>query len=66
MDEWLTAVAQTGNELADKGYDKQASLAAISALGPQAIILIKKSRFSKFINRNFYRDRNKVKHLFTA
>ncbi len=60
----LSAAEGAGNVLADKVYDTDAMLANVATIGAQAVISSKKNRFvQRVINRNLYRDRNKVEHF---
>ena len=62
----LAAAAGAGNVLADKAYDTNAVGAAVEALGAQAVIPSKKNRkVARCIDRNLYRDRNKVERFFS-
>ncbi|OGX84024.1 transposase [Hymenobacter coccineus] len=61
----LAAAEGAGNVLADKAYDTAAVLAQVAALGAQAVIPSKKNRLvQRVIDRNLYRDRNKVERFF--
>jgi putative transposase len=62
----LVAAEGAGNVLADKAYDTNAVVAAIEALGAQVVIPSKKNRkIARLIDRNLYRDRNKVERFFS-
>ena len=62
----LDAAQGAGNVLADKGYDTDAVLACVAALGAEAVIPSKKNRLvQRLIDRNLYRDRNKVERFFS-
>jgi len=62
----LLATQGARNVLADKGYDTDAVVAAIAALGAQLVIPSKKNRkVVRLIDRNLYRDRNKVERFFS-
>lgn len=51
--------------LADKGYDSDALLAYIASLGAQAVIPSRKNRRQqRAIDRELYKDRNKVERFF--
>ena len=64
--ELLAAVPGTGNVLGDKGYDTNAVVADVEALGAQVVIPSKKNRRAERpIDRNLYRDRNKVERFFS-
>ena len=64
-DELLAAAAGAGYVLADKGYDTDRTLASVAALGAGAVIPSKKNRLvQRAIDRNLYRDRNKVERFF--
>ena len=62
----LPAAEGAGNVLADKAYDTDAVLASVAALGAQAVIPSKKNRLvQRVIDRNLYRDRNKIERFFS-
>ena len=62
----LAAAQGTNNVLADKGYDTDEVLACVAALGAQAVIPSKRNRLlQRLIDRNLYRDRNKVERFFS-
>ena len=62
----LAAAAGAGNVLADKAYDTDAIVAAVEAMGAQVVIPSKKNRtVARVIDRNLYRDRNKVERFFS-
>ncbi len=62
----LAAAAGAGNVLADKAYDTDVVLAQVAALGARAVIPSKKNRLvQRVIDRNLYRDRNKVERFFS-
>jgi len=62
----LAAAEGAGNVLADKAYDTDAVVAAVEALGAQVVIPSKKNRkVVRLIDRNLYRDRNKVERFFS-
>ena len=62
----LVAAEGAGNVLADKAYDTNAVVAAVEALGAQVVIPSKKNRkVARLIDRNLYRDRNKVERFFS-
>lgn len=62
----LASAEGAGNVLADKAYDTDAVIAAVEALGAQVVIPSKKSRLvQRVIDRNLYRDRNKVERFFS-
>lgn len=62
----LAGAEGTGNVLADKAYDTDAVVAAVEALGAQVVIPSKKNRLvQRMIDRNLYRDRNKVERFFS-
>ncbi len=64
--ELLAAAAGAGHVLGDKGYDTDAVVACVEALGAQAVIPGKKTRcLERAIDRNLYRDRNKVERFFS-
>lgn len=64
--ELLAAVPTTANVLRDKGYDTDAVVASVEALGAQVVILSKKNRcVERQIDRNLYRARNKVERFFS-
>lgn len=64
--ELLSAAGSAGNVLADKAYDTDAVLASVAAIGAQAVIPSKKNRLvQRVIDRNLYRDRNKVERFFS-
>ncbi len=59
------AVTGTGHVLADKGYDTDRVLAGVQGLGAQVVIPSKQNRrVERAIDRNLYRDRNKVERFF--
>ena len=60
----LVAAKGAGNVLADKAYDTDAVVASVVALGAQVVIPSKKNRLvQRVIDRNLYRDRNKVERF---
>ncbi|WP_425554390.1 IS5 family transposase, partial [Hymenobacter glaciei] len=62
----LPAAEGAGNVLADNAYDTDAVLAHVAAIGAQAVIPSKKNRLvQRVIDRNLYRDRNKVERFFS-
>ncbi|GAA4054439.1 hypothetical protein GCM10022409_46880 [Hymenobacter glaciei] len=62
----LVAADGAGNALADKAYDTDAVVAAVEALGAQVVIPSKKNRKTvRLIDRNLYRDRNKIERFFS-
>lgn len=62
----LEAAQGTSNVLADKGYDTDKVLAYVAALGAEAVIPSKKNRLvQRLIDRNLYRDRNKIERFFS-
>ena len=62
----LVAAKGAGNVLADKAYDTDAVVASVVALGAQVVIPSKKNRLvQRVIDRNLYRDRNKVERFFS-
>jgi putative transposase len=62
----LPVAKGVGNVLADKAYDTDAVLASVAAIGAQAVIPSKKNRLvQRVIDRNLYRDRNKVERFFS-
>ena len=62
----LAAAEGAGNVLTDKAYGTDAVVAAVEALGAQAVIYSKKNRkVVRLIDRNLYRDRNKVGRFFS-
>jgi Transposase and inactivated derivatives len=62
----LVAAEGAGNVLADKAYDTDAVVAAVEQLGAQVVIPSKKNRkVARLIDRNLYRDRNKVERFFS-
>jgi len=62
----LEAARGTNNVLADKGYDTDKVLACVASLGAEAVIPSKKNRLvQRLIDRNLYRDRNKVERFFS-
>ena len=62
----LLAAPGAGNVLGDKGYDTDAVVACVEALGAQVVIPSKKNRrLERAIDRNLYRDRNKVERFFS-
>ena len=64
--ELLSAAEGAGNVLADKGYDTDVVLANVAAIGAQAVIPSKKNRLvQRVIDRNLYRDRNKIERFFS-
>jgi putative transposase len=64
--ELLPAAQGAGNVLADKAYDTNVVLARVAAIGAQAVIPSKKNRLiQRVIDRNLYRDRNKVERFFS-
>ena len=66
MADLLKAAKGAANVLADKAYDTDAVLAQVATLGAQAVIPSKKNRLvQRGIDRNLYRDRNKVERFFS-
>ncbi len=64
--ELLSAAGGAGNVLADKAYNTDAVLASVAALGAQAVMPSNKNRLiHRVIDRNLYRDRNKVERFFS-
>ena len=64
--ELLAAAPGAGHVLADKGYDTDAVVANAEALGARVVIPSKKNRrVERVIDRNLYRDRNKVERFFS-
>ena len=64
--ELLSGAEGAGNVLTDKAYDTDAVLASVAAIGAQAVIPSKKNRLiQRVIDRNLYRDRNKVERFFS-
>ena len=64
--ELLAAATGAGYVLADKGYDTDQTVADVVALGAGVVIPSKKSRLAqRGIDRNLYRDRNKVERFFS-
>ena len=64
--ELLLAAEGANNVLADKAYDTDAVLASVAAIGAQVVIPSKKNRLvQRLIDRNLYRDRNKVERFFS-
>ena len=64
--ELLAATPTTANVLGDKGYDTESVIASVEALGAQVVIPSKKNRrVERQIDRNLYRDRNKVERFFS-
>jgi|GEM_PF-2031066 len=61
-----SAAQDAGNVLADKAYNTDAVLANVAASGAQIVIPSKKNRLvQRVIDRNLYRDRNKVERFFS-
>lgn len=57
--------AQVKAVVGDKGYDTNAVLARIAEAGAEAVVPAKKSRCeARQIDKNLYRDRNKVERFF--
>lgn len=66
MADLLASAEGAGNVLADKAYDADAVLAQVADLGAQVVIPSKKNRrVQRVIDRNLYRDRNKVERFFS-
>ena len=64
--ELLAAAAGAGNVLADKGYDTNQVVELVTATGAGVVIPSKKNRLvERVIDRNLYRDRNKVERFFS-
>ncbi len=64
--ELLAGARGTGNVLADKAYDADSIVALVEELGAAAVIPSKKNRLvHRVIDRNLYRDRNKVERFFS-
>ena len=62
----LSALAGAGNVVADKAYDTDAVLACVTAIGAHAVIPSKNNRLvQRVIDRNLYRDRNKIERFFS-
>ena len=62
----LARAEGTAYGLADKGYDTDQTVAGVEALGAQVVIPSKKNRrVERVIDRNLYRDRNKVERFFS-
>ena len=62
----LAVAGGATNVLADKAYDTDTVLAQVTALGAQAVIPSKKNRLAqRVIDRNLYRDRNKIERFFS-
>ncbi|SHL33975.1 putative transposase [Hymenobacter psychrotolerans DSM 18569] len=62
----LLAAHGAGYVLADKGYDTDAVLARVAAIGAHVVIPSKKNRLAhRVIDRNLYRDRNKIERFFS-
>ena len=62
----LDAAQGAGNVLADKGYDTDNILACVAAMGAKVVIPSKRNRLiQRLIDRNLYRDRNKVERFFS-
>ncbi len=63
--ELLAAVPDAGSVLADKAYDTDAIVEAVTKMGAQLVIPRKKNRrVQRSIDRNLYRDRHKVERFF--
>jgi putative transposase len=64
--ELLSGAEGASNVLADKAYDTDAVLASVAASGAKVVIPSKKNRLvQRVIDRNLYRDRNKVERFFS-
>lgn len=64
--ELLRAAAGAGHVLAAKGYDTNQVLRLVADAGAGVVIPSKKTRLvSRSIDRNLYRDRNKVERFFS-
>ena len=62
--ELLRGVAQTGKVLADKAYDTNRVLAAVAALGAEAVIPSQpRRRVPRALDRACYRQRNHIERL---
>lgn len=63
----LVAAHGAGYVLADGGYDMDAVLAYVAAIGTRIVIPSKKNRLvRRVIDRTLYRDRNKVERFSVA
>lgn len=64
--ELLAAAVSTDNVLDDNAYDTNTIVAAVEAMGAQVVIPSKKNRkVNRRIDRNLYRDRNKIERFFS-
>ena len=64
--ELLQTVAQTGKVLADKAYDTNQVLAAVVALGAEAVIPSQPRRHvARVIDKGCYRQRNQIERLMS-
>ena len=64
--ELLAGASGAGNVLPDKAYDTNDIVALVEELGAAVVIPSKKNRFvQRAIDRNLYRDRNKVERFFS-
>ena len=64
--ELLAGASGAGNVLADKAYDTNGIVALVEELGAVVVIPSKKNRLvQRVIDRNLYRDRNKVERFFS-
>lgn len=63
--EELTADYQTGALLADRGYDADSLIDSLVLAGVEVVIASKNNRVEeRVIDKNLYRDRNKVEQFF--
>lgn len=64
--ELRSATRGASNVLADKAYDTDAVLARVAAICAHVVIPSKKNRrVQRVIDRNLYRDRNKIERFFS-
>ena len=64
--ELLQAVQKTGKVLADKAYDTNQVLAAVAALGAEAVIPSQpRRRMARPVDRACYRQRNRIERLMS-
>ena len=64
--ELLAGASGAGNVLADKAYDTNDIVALVEELGAVVVIPSKKNRLvQRVLDRNRYRDRNKVRRFFS-
>ena len=62
----LVGANGAGNVVADKAYDTNGIVALVEELGAAVVIPSKKNRLvQRVIDRNLYRDRNKVERFFS-